>query len=59
MTNATSEMEPSRILFDGLQPFTLADRVVTGGFFSSLAGAPESAPELADTYGTGRSFCPL
>ena len=37
-TTATSEMEPSRMLFDGLQPFTLADRGVAGGFFSSVAG---------------------
>ena len=29
-TTATSEMEPSWILFDGLQPFALADRGVTG-----------------------------
>ena len=36
-TTVTSEMEPSRILFDGLQPLALADRGVTGGVFVSVA----------------------
>ena len=39
-------MEPSRILFDGLQPFALADRGVTGGFFSSVAGVLDRHPNF-------------
>ena len=46
MTSATSEMEPSQILFDGLQPFALADRGVTGGFFSSVEGLLDQHPNF-------------
>ena len=45
-TTATSEMEPSRILFDGLQQFALADRGVTGGFFSSVPGVLDRHPNF-------------
>ena len=45
-TTATSEMEPSRILFDGLQPFALADRGVTEGFFSYVAGVLDRHPNF-------------
>ena len=45
-TTATSEMEPSRILFACLQPFALADRVVTGGFLSSVAGVLDRQPNF-------------
>ena len=45
-TTATSEIEPSRILFDGLQQFALADRGVTGGFFSSVAGVLDRHPNF-------------
>ena len=43
---ATSEMEHSRILFDGLQLFALADRGVTEGFFSSVAGVLDRHPNF-------------
>ena len=43
---ATSEMEDSRILFDGLQLFALADRGVTGGFFLSVAGVLDRHPNF-------------
>ena len=45
-TTATSEMEPSQILFDGLQLFALADRGVTGGFFLSVAGVLDRHPDF-------------
>ena len=45
-TIVTSEMEPFRILFDGLQPFALADGGVTGGFFSSVAGVLDRHPKF-------------
>ena len=45
-TTATSEMEPSQILFDGLQLFALADRGVTEGFFSSVAGVLDRHPNF-------------
>ena len=45
-TTATSEMEDSRILFDGLQLLALADRGVTGGFFSSVAGVLDRHPNF-------------
>ena len=46
MTTATSEMEPSRILFACLQPFPLADRGVTGGILLECCGSPRSATEF-------------
>ena len=45
-TAATSEMGPSRILFDNLQPLALADRGVTGGFFSSVAEVLDRHPNF-------------
>ena len=45
-TTVTSEMEPSQIMFDGLQLFALADRGVTGGFFSSVAGVQDRHPNF-------------
>ena len=45
-TTATSEMEPSQILFDDLQLFALADSGVTGGFFSSVAGVLDRHPNF-------------
>ena len=45
-TTATSEMEPSRILLDGLQPFASADRGVTGGLFSSITGVLDRHPNF-------------
>ena len=45
-TTATSEMEPSGILFDGLQPFALADRGITRGFFSSVEGVLDQHPNF-------------
>ena len=40
-TTATSGMEPSRILFDGLQALALADRGVTGGFSLVVVSSDE------------------
>ena len=40
-TTATSGMEPSRILFDGLQALALADRGVTGEFSMVVVSSDE------------------
>ena len=45
-TTVTFEMEPSQILFDGLQPLALADRGVTGGVFLSVAGVLDQHPNF-------------
>ena len=45
-TTATSEIEPSQILLDGLQLFALTDKGVTGGFFSGVAGVLDRHPNF-------------